>query len=303
MLLLIAGIPFRYLSAMALLGVAILPIAFYVILPEVSERGPQRLAALGEGGVDDREHLRTGGGGRGWVAAGECDQAGVDVGGGPEDVAADGPRLAHVGVPGRLDRRHAVDLGAGAGGEAVGDLGLHHDQALAQRGQHLEQVQHDRDGHVVGQVGDDPRLPAAEQLRQVDGQGIAVDHFLARWTTFVPAVPRYLLASILCLGGIALVGWALGLFRRAGTRAEPWHPSSALVLDGVYRFTRNPMYLGMAAIYAGIALIFDSAVSLLLGIPLILIIQRTVIAREERYLTARFGDDYRRYMSQVRRWI
>ena len=133
--------------------------------------------------------------------------------------------------------------------------------------------------------------------------GVAIDHFVTQWTTLVPAIARYLLAALLCLAGIALIGSAVGLFRRAGTRPEPWQASSALVLDGVYRFTRNPMYLGMAAIYAAIALILDSAVALLFGIPLILIIRYGVIAREERYLLARFGDDYRRYMSRVRRWI
>lgn len=133
--------------------------------------------------------------------------------------------------------------------------------------------------------------------------GIAIDRFVTRWTTFVPPVTRHVLASLLCLAGLVLVAWALGLFRKSGTRAEPWQPSSVLVVEGVYRFTRNPMYLGMAAIYAGVALLFDSAAALLLGIPLLLIIRYAVIAREERYLLARFGDDYRRYMDEVRRWL
>lgn len=133
--------------------------------------------------------------------------------------------------------------------------------------------------------------------------GISIDRFLTGWTTFVPAMPRYLLGGLCCLGGAALIGWALGLFRRAGTPPEPWRPSSALVLGGAYRYTRNPMYLGMAAIYAAGALLLDSPTSAVLAVPLILIIDRGVIAREERYLSARFGDDYRRYIGQVRRWI
>lgn len=133
--------------------------------------------------------------------------------------------------------------------------------------------------------------------------GIAIDRLLTRWTTTVPVVPRYAMGLFLCVGGVALVAWALGLFRRAGTRPEPWQPSSALVVEGVYRYTRNPMYVGMAALYAALALILDSVTALVLGLPLILVIDRAVIAREERYLITRFGDEYRRYMHQVRRWI
>ena len=133
--------------------------------------------------------------------------------------------------------------------------------------------------------------------------GVAIDLVLTNWTTQVPTIPRYLLSFVLGLVGVAFIGWALGLFRRAGTRPEPWQPSSALVVEGVYRYTRNPMYLGMTALYAALALAFDSATALVLGIPLLVIIRTTVIAREERYLLTRFGEDYRRYMGQVRRWI
>ncbi len=101
----------------------------------------------------------------------------------------------------------------------------------------------------------------------------------------------------------ALFAGALGRFRRAGTPVEPWRPSSALVTDGVYRFTRNPIYLGMALLYAGLALGADSAVALALLVPLLALVQAGIVAREERYLEGRFGDEYRRYKASVRRWI
>ncbi len=67
--------------------------------------------------------------------------------------------------------------------------------------------------------------------------------------------------------------------------------------------TRNPMYLGMALVYAGLAIGFDGPIAFAL-LPLVLIaIQTQVIAREERYLEAKFGDDYRRYKAEVRRWL
>lgn len=69
--------------------------------------------------------------------------------------------------------------------------------------------------------------------------------------------PRPLVAlGILCAAGGLLLGFsALGLFHRKGTKPEPWKPSSSLVTSGVYRFTRNPMYLGMLLLYTGFALI------------------------------------------------
>jgi protein-S-isoprenylcysteine O-methyltransferase Ste14 len=104
------------------------------------------------------------------------------------------------------------------------------------------------------------------------------------------------------LGGGTMLS-AASLFRRRGTNARPWKRSTLLVTDGVFRWTRNPMYLGMALIYAGVALVVDSLAALLLLIPLVLVIQREVIAREEDYLEARFGDPYRAYKAAVRRWI
>jgi protein-S-isoprenylcysteine O-methyltransferase Ste14 len=108
------------------------------------------------------------------------------------------------------------------------------------------------------------------------------------------------LAAIL---GVGIVFSAIGLFRAAGTDPQPWKRSSALVTDGVYRWSRNPMYFGMALAYAGVAIWMDSLVSLLLLIPLVIVIQKEVIEREEAYLAARFGERYQLYRSSVRRWI
>lgn len=114
---------------------------------------------------------------------------------------------------------------------------------------------------------------------------------------------RHLLGGLCLIGAAALLLAAIGLFRRAGTRPEPWQPSTAIVVTGIYGFTRNPMYLGMALAYAGLALLFDSPLALF-GLPLVVvIIDRAVIAREERYLDAKFGDAYRAYCARVRRWL
>jgi protein-S-isoprenylcysteine O-methyltransferase Ste14 len=107
----------------------------------------------------------------------------------------------------------------------------------------------------------------------------------------------------LAFAGILLASLAVGLFRKADTSPEPWTGTSAIVTGGVYRFTRNPMYLGMALIYAGLAFIADSPVALILLPVVLIVIQTQVIAREERYLAARFGETYLDYKRRVRRWL
>src|ERR1044072_7165455 len=116
---------------------------------------------------------------------------------------------------------------------------------------------------------------------------------------------RWLVATcaLLFVAGAAMMLAAAGLFRRLGTNFRPSQPTTLIATTGPYRWTRNPMYLGMALIYAGIAIGFDGPIAFAL-LPLVLIaVQTQVIAREERYLEAKFGDDSRRYKAEVRRWL
>jgi protein-S-isoprenylcysteine O-methyltransferase Ste14 len=103
--------------------------------------------------------------------------------------------------------------------------------------------------------------------------------------------------------GLGIEGWAAGLFRRARTAVQPWKPSTALVTSGVYGLTRNPIYLGFAITYLGLAIGLDSPLALVLLPPCLLVVDRFVIQREERYLQARFGADYVGYCQKVRRWL
>jgi protein-S-isoprenylcysteine O-methyltransferase Ste14 len=118
------------------------------------------------------------------------------------------------------------------------------------------------------------------------------------------------LPAALRLGGWALVALALllaasaGLLMfRAGTTPNPRRPTTALVLHGPYRFTRNPMYLALALLYLGAALLVNSAWPLALFPVAIMLVERWVIAREEAYLERVFGDAYRAYKARVRRWL
>lgn len=111
------------------------------------------------------------------------------------------------------------------------------------------------------------------------------------------------LAFVLVIGGLMLEWMAVGRFRRLGTPPEPWKTPTALATDGVYRFSRNPIYLGFAAIYLGFATAMDSPIALGLILPCLIVIDRFVVAREERYLDAKFGQQWRDYRARVRRWL
>jgi protein-S-isoprenylcysteine O-methyltransferase Ste14 len=91
--------------------------------------------------------------------------------------------------------------------------------------------------------------------------------------------------------------------RMAGTPVPGNQPTTTLVIAGPYRFSRNPIYLAFSMLQAGIALALSSAWILVMLLPAMTLISWIVIPREERYLSARFGERYARYRSDVRRWL
>ena len=121
-----------------------------------------------------------------------------------------------------------------------------------------------------------------------------------------PIVARplaYLLAIALLIAGISLGMWARLHLKRRGTAVDPRQPTTALVTDGPYRYSRNPLYLRVTLLYLSFSF-FVNDVWLLAVLPLVLIVLHFgVISREERYLEAKFGDEYRTYKARVRRWF
>jgi len=112
-----------------------------------------------------------------------------------------------------------------------------------------------------------------------------------------------LLGALLIGVGIFLALWAERTMHNAGTNVNPYKPTTAIVTVGPYRFTRNPMYLSMALCYLGVASLMNALWPLLLLLVSLSLINYGVIAREERYLEKKFGDEYVRYKSRVRRWV
>lgn len=121
---------------------------------------------------------------------------------------------------------------------------------------------------------------------------------------FVPASwPRAWLGGAIFALGFALAIWAITTIRGAGSRVETYKPTTTIIAEGPYRFTRNPIYIGMFVGQCGFAVGLDSLWFLLTLLPFALVIRYGVVAREEAYLERKFGDRYRRYRSRVRRWL
>ena len=121
---------------------------------------------------------------------------------------------------------------------------------------------------------------------------------------FLPAAaPNGWVGAIVFLAGLALLIWAAMAFRRAGTHVQTIQPTIKIVTDGPYRYSRNPIYIGMFLGLIGLAVGFDSLWLLILLVVFYLVIRYGVVAREEAYLDGKFGDVYLAYTARIRRWL
>ncbi len=126
----------------------------------------------------------------------------------------------------------------------------------------------------------------------------------ALWpAALLPQGPRYAAAAAAIALGLALGFSAFRQFRRHNTPIKPHEPSTALITAGPYRYSRNPIYLALSLVYAGIGIAADGPWILALLVPLLIVMHYGVIIREERYLERKFPDAYRRYKATVRRWL
>lgn len=116
---------------------------------------------------------------------------------------------------------------------------------------------------------------------------------------WLPTLGGVLLAVL----GVIVMVWATVTMRRAGESPVPMEPTRTLVTDGPFGFSRNPLYLAMTLVYAGIALAFSSLWALALLLVVLVIMDRGVIASEEQYLHGQLGESYAQYKARVRRWL
>lgn len=113
---------------------------------------------------------------------------------------------------------------------------------------------------------------------------------------------RILLGVELIAAGGALIIAGQRAFRAAGTRVEPWKPSTAIVTGGIFAWLRNPMYVGGTAVLLGLAILLASDWMVVMTVVMALTLHFGVVLREERYLEAKFGEPYRRYRTAVPRY-
>lgn len=90
---------------------------------------------------------------------------------------------------------------------------------------------------------------------------------------------------------------------RNKTTIHPAGTTTTIVRNGLYAYTRNPMYIALSLLYIGVCVMTNAYWGLLLLGPLLIAVQKGIIEREEHYLTQKFGDEYLRYKGQVRRWF
>ena len=100
-----------------------------------------------------------------------------------------------------------------------------------------------------------------------------------------------------------LAGFSILEFHRASTDVRPDKPDTALINSGPYRFTRNPLYIGLTLVQITVAAWFNNAWVLIMVVPSVMVITQYAIKREERYLEKLFGQDYLDYKQRVRRWL
>ena len=132
--------------------------------------------------------------------------------------------------------------------------------------------------------------------------GVALDWFVP--LPWLPAsFPRAWIGWGVFGVGFALLVWAAATIRMAGSNVPTNQPTTAIVEEGPYRLSRNPIYVAMFLALIGLAIALNTLWLLVMLVPFALVIRYGVVAREEKYLDRKFGDSYRSYRSRVRRWL
>jgi protein-S-isoprenylcysteine O-methyltransferase Ste14 len=150
---------------------------------------------------------------------------------------------------------------------------------------------------------DDPGIKVPPPLIYLVPLAVGAALDARRHTPFLPRRAARAIGWPLLGFGVALNAWFLKTIREADVPIRTDRPVPRLTTGGPFRYSRNPSYLALAMIYAGIAVLRNS-LWVMLSLPFVVfVVQREVIGREERYLERAFGEEYRAYKRRVRRWI
>ncbi|HKS04110.1 MAG TPA: isoprenylcysteine carboxylmethyltransferase family protein [Chthoniobacterales bacterium] len=154
------------------------------------------------------------------------------------------------------------------------------------------------------ETDDHPKVVAFPPLLWLIGAVVSVLVHSFLFSIQILPEPFASILGIACLvTALSLALPALFTMRSAGTNINPAKPALLIVRGGPYRFTRNPMYLALCLVQAGIGFLLNDCITLLFVVPLALVLHFGVILPEEQYLEAKFGEQYLALKREVRRWI
>lgn len=120
---------------------------------------------------------------------------------------------------------------------------------------------------------------------------------------FLPWPPALFCGVMFAVIGFALLVYTARTMNSHKTTINPRGITTTIISIGIFKYSRNPMYISFGLIYTGIAIITNAWLGILLLIPLFIIVQKGIVEREEKYLTQKFGQDYLTYKARVRRWF
>jgi protein-S-isoprenylcysteine O-methyltransferase Ste14 len=116
-------------------------------------------------------------------------------------------------------------------------------------------------------------------------------------------VVQLVVGALVLVAGLAIGLPAFGMMKKSGQDPKPWKPSPELLAQGIYRYTRNPMYVGMMLNQIGVGIMLANLWVVLLAAPFLVVVHYTAVLREEAYLDEKFGEPYREYRKKVRRYL
>jgi protein-S-isoprenylcysteine O-methyltransferase Ste14 len=133
--------------------------------------------------------------------------------------------------------------------------------------------------------------------------GLIIQYFVMAVRFPMASTARFAISGALLGIGVGLPVAARGLFKKTGQSVRPWDPTPELIFDGPYRFTRNPMYVGLTTVEIGLGLLLNNVWVSALALPALATVHFIAVLPEEKYLSAKFGDSYRNYLGRVRRYL
>ena len=147
------------------------------------------------------------------------------------------------------------------------------------------------------------RLPAPLVVVVAILAGIGLRYLVAPPPLPGSRTVQLVVGALLLVAGLAIGFPAFRMMKKSGQDPTPWKPTPALLAQGIYRYTRNPMYVGMTLNLVGLGFLLGNLWLVLLAAAFLVVVHYTSVLPEEAYLDEKFGEPYREYRKQVRRYL